>query len=99
MSTEKEQPRRWSTLSYAHERPELRKDNPLYERAGSASTAFAAAQNRAERRESLMVKSQQPRPVQRPSQQLAYGPDSAAFNAEWAEEHRQARKFNKDRER
>ena len=104
MSTEREQPRRWSTLSYAHENPELRKDNPLYERAGSASRGFAprASGNEPERivpRDSDMVKRQQPRSVLRPSRELSYGPDGAAFDRQWREEWRQARKHNQGRGR
>lgn len=97
MPTDQEQPLRWSTLSYAHEQPELRRDNPLYTRAGSARAAFDSES--AQRRESLMVKRQQPKPVLRPGPALARGPDKTAFNAQWAEEHAQAHKFNKARER
>lgn len=89
-------------LSHSHERADLRADNPLYERAGSARDAFDAQrlkdeQERAARRESFMVKRQQPKPVLRPTQSLAFGPDGAAFDAQWAEERRQARPRNRDR--
>ena len=33
----------WTTLSAAHRRPELRAENPIYDRAGSARTAFEPA--------------------------------------------------------
>lgn len=83
-------------LSHAHERAELRADNPLYERAGSARDAFDAQRakeetERAARRESFMVKRQQPVPVLRPTRSLALGPEGAAFDAEWNAECRQAR--------
>ena len=97
MSTKSTPPRRWTTLSSAHEDPDLRKDNPLYERAGSARDAFHA--ERVEARESAMVKRQKPHPVLRPSQILALGPDSMTFNEEWREECRQARAHNNARER
>ncbi len=85
-----------SRASFAHERPELRADNPLYERTGSARAAFEErrARESAERqaeRESFMVKRQQPKPVHRPSPSLALGSDSAAFDAQWNEERRAAR--------
>jgi|GEM_PF-666959 len=84
-----------SRLSHAHERPELRADNPLYERTGSARAAFEARRVREEnegaaRRESFMVQRQQPRPVLRPSPRLAFGPDGAAFDVQWEAERRQA---------
>ncbi|MCP1469477.1 hypothetical protein J3E64_001152 [Sphingobium sp. OAS761] len=81
--------------SFAHERPDLRADNPLYERAGSSRPAFEASvhdnSDRAARRESFMVKRQQARPVLRPSPELALGSDSAAFEQQWNEERRAAR--------
>lgn len=85
--------------SHAHEHPDLRNGNPLYERTGSARAAFEAQRveedaERAARRESFMVKRQQPTPVLRPSPSLALGSDSAAFNAQWEEECRQARAAN-----
>ena len=85
-----------SRLSHAHERPDLRADNPMYERAGSAQTAFEASSKgedaeRAARRDSFMVKRQEPKPVLRPSPSLALGPDGAAFDAQWNEERRRAR--------
>lgn len=52
----------------------------------------------AERRESFMVKRQQPAPVLRPSPELAHGSDRATFNQRWeqegkaAEQDREARK-------
>lgn len=92
MPDDHEQPRRWSTLSHAHEAPELRRDNPLYERAGSVRAAFDA--ERAPRRESFMVKRQHPRPVLRPGPALAREPERTAFDAQWREEYNQARQFN-----
>jgi len=89
-------------LSHAHERAELRADNPLYERAGSSRPAFEAASKgddpeREARRESFMVKRQQPKPVLRPSPSLALGADAAAFDSQWQEERRQARPVQRDR--
>jgi hypothetical protein len=98
MSNDQTRPTR---LSHAHEQPDLRADNPLYERADSVRPAFEASANedaeRAARRESFMVKRQQPKPVLRPSSNLAYGPDGAAFDAEWEEERRQARSQGRGR--
>jgi hypothetical protein len=89
-------------LSHAHEHPDLRTDNPLYERAGSARAAFDAQraseeQERAARRESFMVKRQQPKPVLRPSPSLALGPDGTSFNMQWNDERVQARPRDRDR--
>ncbi len=42
------------------------------------------------RRENVMVKRQQPKPVLRPSPALAYGPDKAAFNQAWQNEQDRA---------
>ena len=91
-------------LSHAHERADLRADNPLYERAGSARDAFDAQRikeetERAARRESFMVKRQQPKPVLRPSLSLSLGADGAAFDAQWNEERSQARRETRQRDR
>ena len=50
------------------------------------------AEARVLRRSSFMVKRQKPNPVLRPSQQLALGPDRAAFNKDWSDEQRSARR-------
>ena len=88
-------------LSHAHERSDLRSDNPLYERAGSVRPAFEASVHEdaehAARRESYMVKRQQARPVLRPSPSLAFGPDGAAFDEQWKEEWRAARPHDRGR--
>lgn len=91
-------------LSHAHERADLRADNPLYERAGLVTAAFDARRaseeaERAARRESFMVKRQQPVPVLRPSRSLALGPDGAAFDAQWNDERSQARPVERKRDR
>jgi hypothetical protein len=52
------------------------------------------------RRESLgssMVERDQPKPVLKPSPALSMGPDRAAFNRAWSDEHRSARKKDKDK--
>jgi hypothetical protein len=86
-------------LSYAHEQQDLRADNPLYERAGSVKKAFDAQRareerERAARRESFMVKRQRPEPELRPPPSLALGSDSAAFDAQWNAERRDAQEFH-----
>jgi len=48
------------------------------------------AKSKAARRNAFMVKRQKPIPVLKPSQALAYGPDRAAFNAQWRNEQKQA---------
>lgn len=87
---------RSTRLSHAHERTDLRADNPLYERAGSLRAAFDTKREgedaeRAVRRESFMVKRERPKPVLRPSPALALGPDGAAFDARWNSEGELAR--------
>lgn len=78
-------------LSHAHERPDLRKDNPLYERAGSIGAQFEqGSPERAERRESFMIKRQQPKPVLRPSPSLAAGVDRQEFERQLEQERREA---------
>lgn len=77
--------------SYAHENPDLRRDNPLYERAGSARSQFERNDpERAARRDAFMVERQQPRPVLRPSLSLSSEPDRASFNMQWNDERRAA---------
>ena len=103
-----------SGLSHAHERRELRQDNPLNEKARPVKTSFEmercplhAAElrdadkseaerrkdmrQRQQRRESFMVKRQQPKPVLRPSPALAHGPDTDAFDRQWSAEQRAAK--------
>jgi hypothetical protein len=102
MSTDPERQRRWSTLSHTHEDVMLRQQNDLYARAESLRPDFTASADdaaRAARRESFMVKRQQPRPVLRPGPELARGPDGAAFDAQWSEECARARWPNDARER
>jgi len=105
------------TLSYAHERKDLRERNPLYTQAPSLRSVFEAercplharqladvdrseAERRREvaarehRRDSFMIKRQQPKPVLKPSHALAYGPDRAAFNVQLREDNAQARSNN-----
>lgn len=43
-----------------------------------------------------MIRREQPRPVLKPSPALSMGPDRAAFNRAWSDEHHEARKKNKD---
>lgn len=43
-----------------------------------------------------MIRREQPKPVLKPSPALAMGPDRAAFNRAWWDEHRAARKRDKD---
>lgn len=47
---------------------------------------------KAKRRGSEMIKKDRPKPVAKPSPQMAFGPDSATFNAAWASERRSARR-------
>ena len=107
-----------SGLSHAHERPELRQDNPLNEKARPVKTSFEmercplhAAElrdadkseaerredmrQRQQRRESFMVKRQQPKPVLRPSPALAHGPDNDAFDCQWSVEQGAAQRETK----
>jgi|GEM_PF-1602724 len=43
-----------------------------------------------QRRESFMVKRDQPKPAPRPAPHMANGPDRAAFNQKWRQEQKQA---------
>lgn len=43
-----------------------------------------------------MIRRDQPKPVFKPSPALSMGPDRAAFNRAWSDEHRAARKKEKD---
>ncbi len=43
-----------------------------------------------------MIRRDQPKPVLKPSPALSMGPDRAAFNRAWSDEHRAARKKEKD---
>lgn len=43
-----------------------------------------------------MIRRDQPKPVLKPSPALSMGPDRAAFNRAWSDEHRAARKKDKD---
>lgn len=43
-----------------------------------------------------MIRREQPRPVLKPSPALSMGPDRAAFNRAWWDEHRAARKKDRD---
>jgi hypothetical protein len=45
-----------------------------------------------------MIRRDQPKPVLKPSPALSMGPDRAAFNRAWSDEHRAARKKDKDKE-
>jgi hypothetical protein len=47
-------------------------------------------------RGSDMIRRDQPKPVLKPSPALSMGPDRAAFNRAWSDEHRAARKKDKD---
>lgn len=44
-----------------------------------------------------MIRREQPKPVLKPSPALSMGPDRAAFNRAWSDEHRAARKRDKDK--
>ena len=44
-----------------------------------------------------MIRRDQPKPVLKPSPSLSMGPDRAAFNRAWSDEHRAARKKDKDK--
>ena len=43
-----------------------------------------------------MIRRDQPKPVLKPSPALSMGPDRAAFNRAWSDEHRAARKKDKE---
>ena len=43
-----------------------------------------------------MIRREQPKPVLKPSPALSMGPDRAVFNRAWSDEHRAARKKEKD---
>jgi len=45
-----------------------------------------------------MIRRDQPKPVLKPSPALSMGPDRAAFNRAWSDEHRSARKKDKEKE-
>jgi len=45
-----------------------------------------------------MIRRDQPKPVLKPSPSLSMGPDRAAFNRAWSDEHRAARKKDKEKE-
>lgn len=49
-------------------------------------------------RGSDMIRRDQPKPVLKPSPSLSMGPDRAAFSRAWWDEHRAARKKDKDKE-
>ena len=48
-------------------------------------------------RGSDMIRRDQPKPVLKPSPALSMGPDRAAFNRAWSDEHRATRKKDKDK--
>ncbi len=84
-----------STSSFASEKGHtLPSSRPQMDtRKGQAKTAFnqsrdpsSAQQGKAARRESFMVKRQQPKPTLRPAPHLSRGADAAAFNAAWQAE-------------
>lgn len=52
-------------------------------------------QERLERREAFMVKRQKPKPVLRPSHDMAHGVDRALFNNEWQRECWKAKRRSK----
>lgn len=67
----------------------------LADRDKSEAERRSEAAEKAAKRESFMVKRQQPKPVLRPSPGLAMGSDRASFNTQWDTE---AEKANKDRQ-
>lgn len=64
----------------------------MTEAAAKSRAAFNKASNpeREKRRESFMVKRQQPKPALRPAPHIANGPDRAAFNQQWQQEQKAA---------
>jgi len=55
-----------------------------------AKERAAQSQTEAQRRESFMVKRSKPEPTLRPTRALSLGPDRAAFQERWTQEHRAA---------
>ncbi len=62
----------------------------LADQGTSESVRRAQAVSHANRRESFMVKRQQPKPVLRPSPALSYGSDCQTFNKQWTNEQKRA---------
>jgi hypothetical protein len=63
----------------------------LADQGKSESVRRDEALSHANRRESFMVKRQQPKPVLRPSPALSYGSDLQAFNRQWTKEQKCAK--------